>query len=807
MTLLRPPTTSTAPAAPLVRRLVPLLVLPLSLLACVLSGTPWLRAFPADVMAVPLVGTALLSVLLPVVVIAIGVRRLWLTALVDIAGFVFFTTLVTLRDPLALSALWNGLIHGPSQILTFALPLISPRTLLVAPVALVWLTGAVIGECIGRGWHSVLPPAAALGTFGLAYGATARAVTDADAGRREDVLLAGALLLTLLLLRAAQSWLDQDESAEAAQAEGVLPLRGLGWGVVTSVVVALVAALVVQSGAFTGTPATARRVPPVDTTDPVRPLSFVAGLRPENPKAAGERLFGVSLNRPASRYVAIADVDTYDGDGWNFDREFRPSGGVVPTDPDPDLRPRTAEVTQRYTIATGPLAGSPWLPFQYRPVDVTGVAINSDTTSGMIIPRAGLRGGATYDVVSTGSTGSFAQLPSDAAFATSAPPSATFLPLAVRRAIGTVVTSLQNETGTRGGPALAFLQAVLRDFRANYALSGGPASVPRSASPAPSTTARSTAPPAPSSPAAGASGSTVPRTGGTGFAAVLASILGATRSATPEQYATLVALLARASGVPSRVVTGFKIGDGTGATVPAGTYDVRAGQAWTWVEIPVRGRGWMVLDAAPTRYGDRSPQPSVSARPTPSPSPSSTNVLITRAPSDNGNAVAPPSETPRTDAPDATVWLFVIGAVLLLILGTVGLLVWRKHRRIRRRRSGDPRHRLIGAWQETLDVLAESGLEGLRALTGSEVAAATSRRFGTDTEAPARELAELADAAIFRPSAPIEAAAADRAWQGHTELRRRIRQGQTARQRLRSGLAYQRRSANQYRGGVPARRR
>src|SRR6266516_6871000 len=66
-----------APEPGMIRRIVPYTLLPLSLIACVLASVPWLRAFPANVMAVPLFGAAVLRVLTPVIVVGVGVRRLW----------------------------------------------------------------------------------------------------------------------------------------------------------------------------------------------------------------------------------------------------------------------------------------------------------------------------------------------------------------------------------------------------------------------------------------------------------------------------------------------------------------------------------------------------------------------------------------------------------------------------------------------------------------------------------------------------------------------------------------------------------
>jgi hypothetical protein len=775
-----------------VRRLVPFLVLPLSLVACGLASSPWLRAFPSSVLSIPLFGAALLSVLLPVVVIGIGIRKLWLTTLIDLAGFVFFVMLVALRAPAGFNDLYNGLVHGPSQILTFALPLVSPRSLLVAPVALCWITGAVIGECIGRGWQSVLPYATVLVTFGLSYAATARAISSSSDGRRYDTLLAAALLLTLLLLRAAQAWIEQDAGAESTQPEGVLPMRGLAVGTALSVVIALIAAAVVQSSAFDGPPTTPARVPPLDETAPLTPVSFVSGLRPADPRSKGSPLFTVTVDRQTSNYIAIADVDFYDGDGWSFNRTFRPSGGVIPADSDPAVRAPGQAVSQQYTIAKGPLTSAPWMPFLYRPQKVTGTAVNIDPSSGMVVPSQPLSAGARYSVRSTATLTSFDQLPKTALLGTSPPPTDTAVPYAVGKSLGAVVTSLETETGTKSTPAVPFLQALMRDLRANYALSGSLAAAAPS-SPTTSTPADGATPPKSSGPTVRSTNP--PSVGGTSFAGVLASILGSTRSATPEQYATLVALVARAIGVPARLVTGFRLPPaGTGSTIDAGTHTVTTAQAWTWVEIPIRGRGWVVLDAAPGKYSGQKPLPSASARPTTSPSPTSTqNALITTS-NPNGHAVAPKSNVPKSQNVSGTtvaVVVLIALAVLALLL-TLVLLLRKRLRARRRRRPGDPRRRLLGAWQESLDVLVESGLPDLTYLTSAEVAARTKDYFGGETAAQALYIGDSANAAIFSPTSWVGAAEADAAWRAQVVLRKSVRRKLTLPQRVGAGLRYHR---------------
>ena len=73
------------------------------------------------------------------------------------------------------------------------------------------------------------------------------------------------------------------------------------------------------------------------------------------------------------------------------------------------------------------------------------------------------------------------------------------------------------------------------------------------------------------------------------------------RAATPEQFATFLAVVARYLGVPSRVVTGFRVPAAASATgpLPAGDYSLTNRDAWTWDELPLAGVGWVVVDPTP----------------------------------------------------------------------------------------------------------------------------------------------------------------------------------------------------------------
>lgn len=781
-----------------IRRLVPLAVLPLTVVASGLAGAPWLRAFPGDVLAVPLFGAALLSVLVPVVAVRIASSRLWLTVLIDAVCFVLYTLVVVLKNPTGVAELVDGLVHGPAQVLTFALPLVSPPTLLVAPVALCWLAGALAGECVARGWTTVLPYFGWLVAFGLAYAATVRAgVSDARDARLSDTWLAVALLATLLLLRVAQSWLRQDASAESTQADGVLPLRGLAIGMAATVVVAALAAAAVQSAAFSGPTKAPQRVPSVDQSRPLSPVAYVAGLRPAPPTAAGQPVFRVTVDAPSPAYFGIANVDYYDGDGWTFDRKFRPSGGILPADRDPALNVAGPAVVQHYRIDRGALTSVPWMPSLYRPQKVTGTGVNIDPDSGMIVPTVPLRSGATYTVRSNAPTTDFGSVSATALPATSAPPIDTELPGALRVALGKVVTAFADESGTPTSPAVPFLQSLATDLRSNYALAGAPARAGASPTPTASKTSGRGGEPAPSA-TPNASATTRPRVGGVSFADVLASVLGKDRTATPEQYATLFTLVARQLGVPARLVTGFRVPSDT-VTLRPGTYQVTTADAWTWVEIPVRGVGWVVVDASPSSYSGAQQQPSGAAQPSHTPSATPTqNALITKA--NGGHAVAPKSQVPqRQVAPRGGLLIAVaIGAVVLALLVLVGM-VWRKQRRLRRRRRpADPRRRLLGAWHESLDVLSESGLPDLTSLTSAEVVAVTGARFGEEPASEAELLGRAANTAAYRPSMPVAAEEADAAWRSHATLRRLVRRRLGVRARVAAGLRF-------HRATVPAR--
>lgn len=63
-----------------------------------------------------------------------------------------------------------------------------------------------------------------------------------------------------------------------------------------------------------------------------------------------------------------------------------------------------------------------------------------------------------------------------------------------------------------------------------------------------------------------------------------------------EYFASAMAILARAAGVPTRLVNGFQMGE---FNPVGGDYIVRESDAHSWVEAYIPGRGWMEFDATP----------------------------------------------------------------------------------------------------------------------------------------------------------------------------------------------------------------
>jgi transglutaminase-like putative cysteine protease len=261
-----------------------------------------------------------------------------------------------------------------------------------------------------------------------------------------------------------------------------------------------------------------------------------------------------------------------------------------------------------------------------------------------------------------------------------------------------------------------------------------------------------------------------------------------------EQYASAMALMAREMGLPARVVMGFVPGaEEDAAATPDAPADpdapvvVTGADVHAWVEIAFQGHGWVTFDPTPPESqtpqdeqetSQADPEPQV-AQPPPPPAP----------------PVDPPADDtdqPQTqDGEDDSVlaiWQRVAlaaaaGSGLLLVLLAPFLVIagLKARRRRRRRRDPVPVNRVVGGWQEVLDLATDLRRDVDPVATRREGARALDRAFTTPPEPGERRrgrgvpvpagptpaaveagtavvaLADRADAAVFGAAAPTTA--------------------------------------------------
>ncbi|GIG36761.1 transglutaminase family protein [Cellulomonas pakistanensis] len=266
-----------------------------------------------------------------------------------------------------------------------------------------------------------------------------------------------------------------------------------------------------------------------------------------------------------------------------------------------------------------------------------------------------------------------------------------------------------------------------------------------------------------------------------------------------EQYASAMALMAREMGLPARVVMGFVPGadeDGDAADAaqaPAADPDapvvVTGADVHAWVEIAFEGYGWVTFD--PTPPESQTPQDEQET------SQSDPEPQVAQPPPPPADPVEPPSDDtdqPQTQDSDDSgafaLWQRVVlgvaagsGVLLLLLAPFLVIAALKARRRRRRRRDPVPLNRVVGGWQEVLDLATDlrrdvdpvaTRREGARALDRAFTTAPepedTGRRkskaprpvaapgpAGAEAGAAVVALADRADAAVFGASTPTAA--------------------------------------------------
>lgn len=264
----------------------------------------------------------------------------------------------------------------------------------------------------------------------------------------------------------------------------------------------------------------------------------------------------------------------------------------------------------------------------------------------------------------------------------------------------------------------------------------------------------------------------------------IADFLLATKRGFCQQFAASMALMLRMNGIPARVAVGFASGRYDAAR---DAYEVVDRDAHSWVEVWFPEQGWLPFDPTPASGRFAPNRASVS-----NPEYRAPNVDIQL----EQQPVRPPDPDPPVRRPPVDVnfdpalpiaeegdggfgWRQVVALSILglLVLGAAPTAV-KGVRRVRRRRAGDDRDRVLGALQELESTLADLGMTPDPALTASERGDALRASSGLDASELYRR---AADARFARRPPPPDAAAW--CWRESRRLRRGARRAASPRAR------------------------
>lgn len=750
-----------------------------AVVAVYISSTPWHDAFVNlnGGLAVGLVLgiAAVLSVAVPLVLGSVAGRKLVVSLPVTVVLYVVVALAVAVQPAFSLESFADGYSSALARLLQSTPPLVVSSGILIPAFTLVWLTGAVTGELLARTRVVLGLAIAPLLAFGIAYATTAQ--LDRGTGLGGSAALWAFVMLAVLglLVVLRRMALDASTVAGDAAAEREVAVRSPLVAVALLVVAGLVAfAVVPLLPGVDDDPAGLDRTPPVDEPVPDSPVEVMASYRRTeglvDPPVTDSVLLRVDIDSPSTGYLTVANLDSYDGGSWRFDRLFDPTGLEVPGDPG-----IVQAVTRQSFEVVEPLPfADQWLPALDRPVAVPPFAIagEGDNTievvyneaNGMVLSPRPLTTGTRFSVDSRVVTTTLDDIAIDTPVASSTI-SAPGETATVLRDPNNILAGWSAQIGQATGTPLvgdvASLVSMRDWFRDNFALSDDNAEVKlrEQGVPNPEKVVRSLA-----------------------LLSMTDKLLEGDGQGTPEQLATMYAMLARTIGVPSRVVTGFRLADDSTRDegIAAGSYDVTGAQAWTWAEVLVGDEGWIVVDPAPP-VGQEVPPPTTtttiegSKQENEEPNPDLTAILP--------SPVAEPPPPVVTQPP----WVLIIIGAVLLAAALAFLLAGALRRRLRRRsrRRGEPRQQVEGAWKETLDQLYEADVQGLGPLVGTEVAAVAAERFGPEVGAPVAGVATVATPAVYS-SAPIDEVSAKEAWQNLESARKALRSKLSPRQRFRA---------------------
>jgi hypothetical protein len=285
-------------------------------------------------------------------------------------------------------------------------------------------------------------------------------------------------------------------------------------------------------------------------------VSVTASLKGSNPV----EVFRVRAESPA--YWRWMSLENFDGTTWtSSDLSVRDGQEVVSGAPLPQPAPiqGTPEVTARYLDQEITLVSPPgqWLPMAYAPLSIRVGAdrIRYDPERAVAVPEDGVSPGMTYSVTSRLVVPTARDLDRDTALTEPAYAPYTQLPLSTPAEIYRIAHDLTDDQPTPFRKLLA-IQNYLQTFTYDQSVSGAH-----------------------------------------DIQTVL-NFLTHTHRGFCQQFATAMAVLARALGYPARVAVGFTPGVFDRST---GLWRVDSDNAHSWVEVLFTGYGWQAFEPTPTR--------------------------------------------------------------------------------------------------------------------------------------------------------------------------------------------------------------
>ncbi|WP_433380287.1 DUF3488 and transglutaminase-like domain-containing protein [Actinoplanes sp. CA-142083] len=626
-----------------------------------LAGFVLGRIYADSLLVLLVAGAALGSVGL-----GVGARRLpnWAVAPISAVLLAAYTIVVLkwaagraeMTGPLAKIAR-DSLANGIPRLLTAMIPVEPTPDTVVVPVIAAWLAGLAATEVAVRAGRVLL---GLVPVTALYAGALYVVGPNASAAGWATLGFAGLAIVAMAT------------SNRPAQVEGPSKVRGSAAAAGLVAVLAFAAAIGPWvGGQVSATPVDPRRYvqpPQVDSLDE-SPLNRISGwmLDPR------QRLLEVSASDKKIR-LRLAVMPDYDGITWRVGATYRNAGRVLPQQP---RLADTAIHTVRQQITIDGLTGR-LLPVVPTPTEITGARVAFDSGTGTLIRPEQLATGLRYDVVSEEQTPDLNLLP------TADVPSggAVARYLSVGANVPDQLQRLSDQLADGNGAAYD-RAAAIEDFLAEHY---------RKVADAPS-------------------GHAYPN---------LTFFLFGPRDqggqvGTSEQFAASFAVLARLTGLPSRVVVGFD--------APAAGGTVTGGDAIAWPEVLFDGLGWVPFDPMPKSKNPRPVEEDFTPKPTKPPSPPS-EPPPTVSPTSSSAPPAAPAAAPGGGPGTVVVAGGASGSVLLLMgAAALTLLTMRSSLRRRRLLAGTPDDRIAGAWAELRDALRLAGRPMPSHLAATEAAA------------------------------------------------------------------------------------